>query len=140
MTNCTIRSFEFPAVKGRKVVANFDGGFVSSDASLLLVAAADKRIGLTQRVAQFIKDERDQSKIAHTVQEMLSQRVYGLCLGYEDLNDHKTIRTDLVFQTSVGKDTPLASSSTLCRLENNADKELAFNIHQVSVPPPEAVA
>jgi hypothetical protein len=64
---------------------------------------------------------------------MLRQRIYGLCQGYEDLNDHDSLRTDPLFQTSVGSDKALASSSTLCRLENKADRKLALEIHKIIV-------
>ncbi len=133
MTNCTTRSFEFPIVKGRKTIVNFDGGSVSSDGGLLLVAQIDKKIGLMKAIAKVIPDNRDQVKIKHSIREMLSQRVFGLCQGYEDLNDHQNLRSDPIFQTSVGTDAPLASSSTLCRLENRANRKVAVDIHKVIV-------
>ena len=133
MTNCITRSFEFPSVKSRKVFANFNGGLVSSDGGLLLVARTDKHIGLLKAVAKIFPDKRDPLKIKHTIEEMLKQRVYGICQGYEDLNDHDSLRTDPLFQTSVGTDKALASSPTLCRLENKADRKLALEVHKIVV-------
>ncbi len=133
MSKCTTKQFEFPHVKSRQVIANFKGGSVSSDAGLLLVSQADKQLGLLKAVAKAIPDKRDQSKVQHSIEDMLRQRVFGISLGYEDLNDHQSLRSDIAFQTSVGTDETLASSSTLCRFENKANREMAFNIHKVMV-------
>ena len=68
----------------------------------------------------------------HNLVDMVRQRVYGLCLGYEDLNDHQLLRLDPAIQTALGLDDDLASPSTLCRFENRADREMAWAIHQAS--------
>ncbi len=133
MSNCTTKQFEFPFVKGRHVFANFKGGSVSSDAGILLISQADKQLGLIKAVAKVLQDNRDQSKVKHSYEDMLRQRIFGICLGYEDLNDHQSLRSDIAFQTSIGTDEILASSSTLCRFENKASREAAFNIHKVMV-------
>lgn len=133
MSNCITKQFEFPYVKGHQVFANFKGGSVSSDAGLLLLSLADKQLGLLKAVAKAIPDKRDPSKVQHSIEDMLRQRVFGICLGYEDLNDHQSLRSDVAFQTSVGTDETLASSSTLCRFENKANREMAFDIHKVIV-------
>jgi hypothetical protein len=133
MTKCNASSLDFPAQKGRKVEINFEGGNVSSDGGILLLSQIDQKLGLTQKVAQQFEDGRDQSKVKHSLLSMLRQRVYGIALGYEDLNDHNDLRFDPAFQTAVHTDSALASSPTLCRLENKADRGLAVAIHQVLI-------
>jgi Transposase DDE domain group 1 len=71
--------------------------------------------------------------IKHAVRDMLRQRVYGLALGWEDLNDHGTLREDVAMQTAIGVEREVASAPTLCRLENGADKRTAWRLHQVLV-------
>ena len=93
----------------------------------------DRRMGLLESVNRVLQDSRDRSKIVHTQLSMLQQRVYGLCPGYEDLNDHQSLRNDPAIQTAVNRFSPLASQSTLCRLENRADREALFAVHEVMV-------
>ncbi|MBF0418343.1 MAG: IS1380 family transposase [Magnetococcales bacterium] len=133
MTNCTGKLFEFPVCKRRKVEAAFEGGAVTSDAGVLLLRQIDRRLGLTQAVARCLKDGRDPSKVIHTTQDLVRQRIFGLALGYEDLNDHLTLRDDPGFQTGVDRDRRLASSSTLCRWENQADREIFWSLHNLLV-------
>ena len=90
-------------------------------------------IGLTKRIASTINDPRCKGKIDHEVGDILRQRVYGLALGYEDLNDHSSLRKDTAIQTAVGSDKDLASSSTLCRFENAADRQLCWDINKAFV-------
>jgi hypothetical protein len=87
-TDCIPTLFEFAPVEGRKVVANFDGGAITSDAGGLLLGATDKVLGLTRRLAACFKDHRDPDLIEHRVQTLLTQRITAIALGYEDLNDH----------------------------------------------------
>jgi hypothetical protein len=133
MTECTQNSFEFPACKRRKVEANFSGGDVTSDGGVLLLRQADRRLGLTAALAKALNDSRRQASCRHDQRSLLRQRVYGLALGYEDLNDHQTLRSDPAFQTGVDRDQTLASSPTLCRLENQRDRESAVAMHRVLV-------
>jgi hypothetical protein len=112
------------------VAAHFGGGAVSSDGGVLLLRQADRRLGLTAGVAAALGDERRAASCAHHVLGLLRQRVYALALGYEDLNDHATLRADPGLQTAVERDVPLASSPTLCRWENRADRETAWAIHR----------
>jgi hypothetical protein len=133
MTECNQSAFPFEAHFSRQVVAHFDGAQMTTDGGALLLRAADRKIGLLKRVARCFTDARDPERIEHTLGEMLAQRIYGLALGYEDLNDHDTLRHDLAWQTAVERDQPLASSPTLCRLENRADREVAWAVHQVIV-------
>ena len=133
MTNRNRDQLGFPGCKGRKVEADFSGGNVTSDAGVLLVRQADRHLGLTASVAPLLTDSRRQASCEHTVLSMLRQRVYGLAVGYEDLNDHDVLRHDLAWQTAVERDKPSASSPTLCRLENRANRETAVAIHRVLI-------
>ncbi len=124
MTQCTQDSFEFEAHFSRRVVAGFDGGTITSDAGALLLRQVDRRIGLLPRLARCFSDFRNPVYISHEVGEMVSQRVYALALGYEDLNDHDQLRDDPLMGLLAGKRKPgaaLASKSTLCRLERTPE-------------------
>jgi hypothetical protein len=132
-TVCNSERFHFPAVKKRLVSAAFSGGDVSSDGGLPLLRQLDRQIGLTQALAQVLPDPRDPALIEHSQLALLRQRLYGLCHGYEDLNDHDTLRHDPAWQTAVEQIKPLASSPTLCRLENRADRAAAWAMHGILV-------
>lgn len=124
-THCNAEQLQFSCVERRRVVAAFDGGTVSSDAGALLLGRADEAIGLIDRLAGCFIDERDPDLIEHAVRTLVGQRVFGMALGYEDLNDHESLRHDAVFGTLLGKlepkrradCAPLAGKSTLNRLE-----------------------
>jgi hypothetical protein len=124
-TQCNAEQLEFSCIGRRRVVAAFDGGTVSSDAGALLLQRTDQAIGLLDRLAGCFVDERDPDLIEHRVRTLLGQRVFGLALGYEDLNDHERLRHDPVFGALLGKLEPkrradcaaLAGKSTLNRLE-----------------------
>jgi hypothetical protein len=133
MPDCTQLSFGFPSFDRRKIEASFQGGDVSSDGGVMLLRQADRRIGLTRAIAEVFKDRRDPALITHGLADLLRQRIFGLALGYEDLNDHDTLRHDLAWQTAVERDEPLASSPTLCRLEAQAERSTAVAIHGVLV-------
>ena len=90
MTQCTQESFEFAVHFSRRVVAEFSAERLTSDGGALLVRQVDRRIGLLRRLAACFLDGRDPERIDHTLLEMVSQRVYGLALGYEDL-DRKSV-------------------------------------------------
>lgn len=130
MTVCTQTSFEFPATNRRLVQASFSGGDVSSDGGLLLVRQADRRLKLTATLAKRLPDVREPGKITHPLVTLLRQRIYGLCQGYKDLNDHDRLRTDVALQTAVEQDDELASASTLCRWENEASRQAAWIVHE----------
>ncbi len=132
-TVCNPELFQFPAVKKRSVSASFTGGDVTSDGGITLLRQTDRRIGLTKALAKVLPDPRAPERIEHPVLSLVRQRIYGLAQGYEDLNDHDTLRHDLAWQTAVERDRPLASSPTLCRLENRADRQVAWAVHQVIV-------
>ena len=133
MTECNQSSFSgFEGSGRREIVARFDGGTISSDGRAISCCARwDKRLNLLARFGQCFLDGRKQALVEHSIPEMVSQRVYGLALGYEDLNDHEQLRTDPVFGILAGKQDmtePLAGKSTLNRMElgtgiNNRYKE-----------------
>jgi len=132
-TVCNSELFHFPAVKKRALCASFTGGEVTSDGGIALLRQTDRRIGLTKALAKVLPDPRDPERIEHPLLSLIRQRIYGLAQGYEDLNDHDTLRHDLAWQTAVERDQPLASSPTLCRLENRADRSVAWAVHAVMV-------
>ena len=120
MTECTQSSFEFQAHFSRAVRAQFDGGTMTSDAGGLLLRETGRRMNLLPRLAECFLDGRNPARVQHTVAEMVAQRVYGLALGYEDLNDHEQLRQDPLLKLLAGQadlEAALAGKSTLNRLE-----------------------
>src|SRR6202166_1065942 len=120
MTECNQETFAFTVHFSRRVEAGFTAGQVSSDGGALLLREVDRKINLLGRLAGSFRDGRDPERIQHTVEEMLSQRIFGLALGYEDLNDHEQLRSDPLLALLAGKreiEQPLAGKSTLNRLE-----------------------
>jgi len=120
-TQCTQVGFEFQPLKHRGVWAQFDGGAMTSDGGGLLLREVEKRIGVLRQFADCFTDYRNADRIEHTVEELVAQRVYGLALGYEDLNDHEELRNDPLLAVLLEKPHPsqeaLAGKSTLNRLE-----------------------
>lgn len=133
MTYRSASQLEFPRCQRRRVQADFSGGHVTSDGGVLLLRAADRRTGLMAAAADALDDPRRAKSCRHSFLSMLRQRVYGLAQGYEDLNDHDTLRADIALQTAVDRDEALASAPTLCRLENRADRQTAWALHEVLV-------
>jgi hypothetical protein len=129
-------------VEGRPVVAEFDAGAVTSDAGGLLLGEADKAIGLVRRLAGCFRDKRDGRFIEHTVATLVGQRVFGIALGYEDLNDHDDLRHDPMMSVLAGKlkawrsdCAPVAGKSTLNRLELSRPIERTTDAVRALVPP-----
>jgi hypothetical protein len=127
-TECSAEPSVFGRVEGRPVVAEFDGGVLTSDAGGLLLGAADRTIGLVWRLARCFRDVRDPRFIEHSVATLVGQRVFGIALGYEDLNDHDELRHDPAMAVLAGKleagredCAPVAGKSTLNRLELSRD-------------------
>ena len=123
-TECSAERSMFGRVEGRSVVAEFDGGALTSDAGGLLLGAADQRLGLVRRIARCFRDARDPRLVEHSVATLIGQRVYGIALGYDDLNDHDELRHDPLMAVLAGKlearredCAPVAGKSTLNRLE-----------------------
>jgi hypothetical protein len=120
MTECKQESFKFTAHFSRRVQAEFTAGRVSSDGGALLLREADRKINLLGRLSACFIDGRSPLLVRHRLSEMLAQRIYGLALGYEDLNDHEQLRSDPLLGLLSGKrelDQSLAGKSTLNRLE-----------------------
>ena len=123
MTECTQSQFQFAPHFSRDVVARFDGGQMTTDAGGLLLRETDLRLNLLTRFAECFVDRRNPILTKHSVRELVAQRVYGLALGYEDLNDHEQLRHDPMLRLLAGKqdlaEEPLAGKSTLNRMELN---------------------
>jgi hypothetical protein len=122
MTECNRERFEFASTSGtRQIVAEFSGGTITSDAGSVLLKETDTKMNLLTRFSECFTDRRSPLRIEHTLEQMLRQRVYGLALGYEDLNDHDLLRLDPWLAVMAGKAEPgtdlLAGKSTLNRME-----------------------
>lgn len=133
MTECTQTQLEFPPLNRRKIQAEFSGGDVTSDGGVLLLREIDNRLGLLTSVDKVIPDPRDPRYTTHSQLSLLRQRVYALCQGYEDLNDHQQLRIDPAIQTAVNRNEELGSASTLCRLEHRVNRQTAVKMHEVLV-------
>src|SRR5260370_24301252 len=134
MTECNQASFGFEGSGRREIVARCEGGTSSSDGGALLLRQTARLMNLLPRLAECVLDGRNPVLVQHSVEEMVSQRVYGLALGYEDINDHEQLRSDPVLGILAGRtdlDRPLAGKSTLNRMElgtgvNSRYKKITF--------------
>jgi len=152
-TECNTPTFPFQPLGDRAVVARFDGGAVTSDGGALLLGEAERLTGALRQLAACFTDYRNPDATEHTALQLVSQRVYALALGYEDLNDHDTLRLDPLLATLVGKTDPtgqdrlrpqdrgkpLAGKSTLNRLELTPPEANADSRYQKIVAHPEAI-
>lgn len=152
-TECNAAQLEFQSLGRRKVEGGFDGGHLSSDGGAVLLRELDAPLGVTRRFAECFTDHRDAGLIEHTVLELIRQRVYGIALGYEDLNDHDDLMHDPLLALTVGKTDvegnerrresdkgkALASSSTLNRLELTPADASAANRYKKVVYHPELI-
>jgi hypothetical protein len=137
-TECTPKLFEFEGVEGRRVVADFAGGDITSNAGALLLGQVDRGLGLVRGFAGCFVDRRDPRLIEHSVETLVGQRIFGLALGYEDLNDHDELRRDPAFAVLAGKLGPvlrrdcaaLAGKSTLNRVEHTPERD-AGKYHKI---------
>jgi hypothetical protein len=137
-TECSAKEIDFGRADGRRVVADFDGGMVSSDAGALLLGETDKAIRLVERFSACFHDQRDPIYVAHAIETLVAQRVFGLALGYEDLIDHDELRLDPVLGALLGKlgraadaPAPLAGKSTLNRLEHAPPEGKKLRYHKI---------
>ena len=137
MTDCNRQAVLFSSLGWQKVQADFAGGTLTSDGGGLLLREADRQLGLIDALSGCLGDPRDPAKVIHEQRTMLAQRIFGIALGYEDLNDHDELRRDPLFSVLADKppkpDEPLASSPTLCRLENRADRKALARMSVVLV-------
>ena len=152
-TECTQTSFGFHPLGRRQVVARFDGGDISSDGGGLLLRAVENRTRIVRQFAACFVDHREGERVEHTVEELVGQRVFGLALGYEDLNDHEQLRSDPLLAVLVGKSDPqgenrrrvedcgkaLAGKSTLNRLELTPAEATAEDRYKKIVMNPESI-
>src|SRR5438876_6347099 len=145
-TECSAEHFDFGTVEGRAVEAAFDGGLVSSDAGALLLGATDRAIGLIDRFAACFHDERREDLIEHEVATLVGQRVFGIALGYEVLNDHDELRHDPLLAVLSGKlaawrgdCAPVAGKSTLNRLELSRSEPSRYHKIAYDAPAIEAL-
>jgi hypothetical protein len=132
MTECNREEFEFQGLGSRKIVTAFDGGNVTSDAGALLLREVNRGSAITNRFAECFTDHRNPKLIEYSVKDLVAQRVMGLCLGYEDLNDHDHLRNDPLFCALVDRKPhdgvgSVAGKSTLNRLELTKENATAEN-------------
>jgi len=137
MTECNSNPIVFSSFGRREVVADFAGGAITSDAGALLLREIDRKLGLIDKINGVIPDPRNQDLIIHQQVTMLRQRIFAIALGYEDGNDHQTLRDDPLMQLVSGRGIdpkqPLASPPTLCRLENRVSRKALVEMSSVLV-------
>lgn len=129
-------SFEFKAISGKRVTADFTGGVVTSDAGVLVMRETANRIGIIEQLAGAVHDERHQSYVKHEINELLTQRIFQIICGYEDANDANDLRIDPGFKVSCGRlpsDDDLASQPTITRFENSISTKDLYRIAEVFV-------
>jgi hypothetical protein len=130
----TLLPFSLPSLCGKKITAGFDGGTISSDGGVILLAGADKRLGLIERLAALIPDDRDPNQITHTMTDLMRARVFAIACGYPDANDLDTLRTDPAFKLACGRlpesGAELASQPTLSRWENTPDLRTLIRLNR----------
>jgi hypothetical protein len=141
-TDSTSKQFKFEREKLPPIVVNFQGGQVTSDAGLSLIAEIDRKLQITSRLAKCFQDYRKPNKTLHPIESLLTQRIYGLIMGYEDLNDHEELRHDPMFALALGKSIgqenepfTLAGKSTLNRIEHcpeNVEQGAESRYHKIS--------
>lgn len=119
-TQCTQTEFGFQALYQREVVARFDGGDITTDAGGLLLREVERRTGVIRRLAACFSDHRRQDRVEHGVEELIAQRIYGLALGYEDLNDHDQLRQDPMIAVLTGKREPKGTDRRKAQDEGKA--------------------
>jgi hypothetical protein len=125
-------SLPIKEVGGKKVISQFDGGRISSDAGALLLPQAEKHTGIIERFASCLFDHRDERRVDHSYKDLLCQRVFQIACNYEDANDCDTLRTDPVFKIACGRQPEegmdLGSQPTMCRLENTPSRTVLYRM------------
>jgi hypothetical protein len=139
MTDCNRDPIVFSSLGRKEVVADFNGGSITSDGGALLLREVDRHLGLIDRLDAALPDPRDPARVTHDQRHLLAQRILAIALGYEDLNDHQRLRDDPLMQAVTGRGVdpgqPLAGPSTLCRLENRValTRKVLFDLAAVLV-------
>ena len=122
MSDDNLLPFSFPAVQRKKITAAFDGGRITSDGGVMLLAQAERRLGIAERLAQVIPDRRDQDRVTHLLPDILRARIFAIACGYEDADDLDRLRCDPAFKLACGRlpdsGTDLCSQPTISRWEN----------------------
>src|SRR5229473_1965761 len=151
MTDDNLLPFCFPAVRRKKITAAFDGGRISSDGGVMLLAQADRRLGIAERLARAIPDGRDPDRVTHLLPDILRARIFAIACGYEDADDLDRLRFDPAFKLACGRlpdsGRDLCSQPTVSRWENAPDLRDLIRLMGVMVDlycasytkPPEAV-
>ena len=127
MTNCTSKTLQFSPLSRKKIEASFTGGSITSNAGVLLLREVDRKLELTDQLAQCLGDDRSAHKVVHSLRSILRQRIMALACGNEDLNDHEHLRMDACLQIACGRQATLASAPTLCRFEQNVTRKDCVN-------------
>ena len=147
MTNCSKKAIRFKGIKSKKLEAVFSEDKITSDAGVLLLRQVEKRIGFLKTISEGITDKRNQSYVDHSTKTMITQRVFAIACGYEDVNDHNELRKDTIFKIGADKElhaSHLAGASTICRLENSVNREdliaiskafVEYFIQSFTIPP-----
>ena len=137
MTDCNRQRLLFSSLSRKKIQADFNGGSLTSDAGALLLREVDRQLGLIDAIAACIPDPRDPARTTHDLRTLLAQRIFGIAMGYEDLNDHDALRNDPLFQIvterGINEQQPLGSASTLCRFENAITRKTLGKIAEAFV-------
>jgi len=103
MTDDTMLPFSFPAVHAKKVTAAFDGGRLTSNGGVMLLAMAERRLGLADKLARVFPDRRDPTRVVHSLVDMFRARMFAICCGYEDADDLDHLRSDPAFKLACGR-------------------------------------
>ena len=137
MTDDTLPPFSFPAVGRKKITAAFDGGRITSDGGVMLLAAAERRLKLAEKLAAAIRDPRDPARVRHSLIDILRARIFAIACGYEDANDLDRLRHDPAFKLACGRlpdsGQDLCSQPTCSRLENLPDLRTVIRLGRVLV-------
>ena len=132
MTDDTLLPFDLPAVHRKKLTVDFEGGNQSSDAGLLLLREAERKLGVCRRLAEAMPDRRDPDRVRHAMFEMVMARSSAIACGHKDANDLDRLRHDPLMKITVGRcpqsGAALASQSTISRLENAPSKSEAARL------------
>lgn len=136
-TDCNTSSIRFTSLGRQQIVADFDGGPITSDAGAILLREVDRRLRLFDRIDAVIPDPRDPERITHAQRTLLAQRIVAIACGWEDLNDHERLRIDPLMQIVTGRgvdhEQPLAATATLCRLENRVGRDTCVELSKLLV-------
>lgn len=127
MTKCNFQTELFAPVKNKKIEISTNGAGISTDAGVLLLRELDRKLKISRQIASRLPDYRNQAYVVHSLESMVRQRLYALALGYEDYNDHDSLRKDPLLQSAVERCENLAGKSTICRFEQSAEGMAAID-------------